>query len=267
MNSPASSYIMEDPREAMRLELKVNGQAWVEKYLAQVLKPGDQVLSVGCGPGTILRQICATDRSIHATGIDISAERIREAKQKNNVDTRLKFVQGDAHGMPFPANSFDLVYARMLFEYLDNKEQAAAEMVRVCRPGGKVMFQDLDGQLLWNYPEEPALQKALETVVTGLSKTGFDAFVGRKLFSLAHKAGLENISVQVECYHLIAGEIQPDILQQWQLKVEIALPQIARVLGSNQAAEDYGRRFIEYLRRPDTLTYSNVFTVTGQKPR
>jgi hypothetical protein len=87
------------------------------------------------------------------------------------------------------------------------------------------------------------------------------------LFSLAHKAGLENISVQVECYHLIAGEIQPDILQQWQLKVEIALPQIARVLGSNEAAEDYGQRFIDYLRRPDTLTYSNVFTVTGQKPR
>jgi hypothetical protein len=50
------------------------------------------------------------------------------------------------------------------------------------------------------------------------------------------------------------------------LKVEIALPQIARVLGSEDAAKDYGRRFIEYLCRPDTLTYSNVFTVTGQKP-
>jgi ubiquinone/menaquinone biosynthesis C-methylase UbiE len=267
MISTARTYIMEDPREAMRLELKVNAEAWVAKYLAQVLKPGDQVLSVGCGPGTILRQICATDRSIHATGIDISAERVREANYKNNADARLKFVQGDAHAMPFPTNSFDFVYARMLFEYLEKKEQAAAEMVRVCQPGGKIMFQDLDGQLLWNYPEDPALQNALATVVTGLSKTGFDAFVGRKLFSLAHKAGLENISVQVECYHLIAGEIQPDILQQWQLKVEIALPQIARVLGSNEAAEDYGQRFIDYLRRPDTLTYSNVFTVTGQKPR
>jgi hypothetical protein len=65
---------------------------------------------------------------------------------------------------------------------------------------------------------------------------------------------------------LIAGDIKPEILKQWQLKVEIALPQIARVLGTDNAARDYGRKFIDYLCRPDTLTYSNVFTVTGQKP-
>jgi hypothetical protein len=83
---------------------------------------------------------------------------------------------------------------------------------------------------------------------------------------LAQKAGLKNINVQVEPYHLIAGEIRPEILKQWQLKIEIALPQIARVLGSDDAARNYGRQFIEYLCRPDTLTYSNVFTVTGKKP-
>jgi ubiquinone/menaquinone biosynthesis C-methylase UbiE len=154
----------------------------------------------------------------------------------------------------------------MLFEYLAEKERAAAEMVRVCRPGGTVMFQDLDGQLLWNYPEDPAVQNVVEKVVAGLGKTGFDAFVGRKLFSVAHKVGLKNIKVQVECYHLIAGEISPEILKQWQLKVDIAHPQVARLLGSESAAREHGRRFIDYLHRPDTLTYSNVFTVTGEKP-
>ena len=267
MSSAQLTYIMEDPREAMRLELKVDAEAWVGKYLVPLLRPGAQVLSVGCGPGMILRQVCSLDNSIHATGIDLSAGRVQAAIQKNTADSRLKFVQGDAHAMPFPADSFDLVYARMLFEYLAEKERAAAEMVRVCKAGGTVMFQDLDGQLLWNYPEDPALQSAVEKVVGGFAKTGFDAFVGRKLFSMAQKAGLKNINVQVECYHLIAGEIQPQLLKQWQLKVEIALPQIARVLGSEQAAKDYGKRFIDYLCRPDTLTYSNVFTVTGQKPR
>jgi ubiquinone/menaquinone biosynthesis C-methylase UbiE len=265
MSSAQGTYIMEDPREAMRLELKVDAEAWVAKYLANLLKPGAEVLSVGCGPGMILRQVCSLDGSIRATGIDLSAGRVQEAIQKNTADSRLKFVQGDAHAMPFPADSFDLVYARMLFEYLAEKERAAAEMVRVCRPGGTVMFQDLDGQLLWNYPEDPAVQVVVEKVVSGFGKTGFDAFVGRKLFSFAHKAGLTNIKVQVEPYHLIAGEIQPEILKQWQLKVEIALPQVARVLGSDGAAKEYGKRFIEYLRRPDTLTYSNVFTVTGEK--
>ena len=266
MNSPACTYIMEDPREAMRLELKVDAAAWARKYLAHHVKPGAEVLSVGCGPGMIVRQVCSMDPSVYATGIDISAERVHEAIHKNRSNTRLKFVQGDAHVMPFPDGSFDLVYARMLFEYLAEKERAAAEMVRVCRPGGTVLLQDLDGQLLWNYPEDPTVQNVVEKVVAGLAKTGFDAFVGRKLFSLAHKAGLKNIKVEVECYHLIAGEIEPEILKQWQLKLEIALPQIARLLGSDGAAKEHARRFIEYLRRPDTLTYSNVFTVTGEKP-
>ena len=265
MNS-APAYIMEDPREAMRLELKVDPEAWVRKYLVGRFKPQAEVLSVGCGPGMMLRQLCAIAPSIRATGIDISAERIRDAAHKHAASARLKFVRGDAHAMQFPSDSFDLVYARMLFQYLRDKQRAAAEMVRVCRPGGILLFQDLDGQLLWNYPEDPALQRAVEKVVAGLAKTGFDPFVGRKLFSLARKAGLNNIAVQVESYHLIAGEIDPAILKQWELKLEIALPMIAQTLGDMRAAREQAQRFLDYLRRPDTLTYSNVFTVTGQKP-
>jgi ubiquinone/menaquinone biosynthesis C-methylase UbiE len=267
MNSAsATTYIMEDPREAMRLEAKVDAEAWARKYMAHHMKPGAEILSVGCGPGMILRQLCSIDPSIRVTGIDVSAARLQEAIQKSRSNGRLKFVSGDAHAMPFPTGSFDLVYSRMLFEYLADKERAAAEMVRVCRPGGTVLLQDLDGQLLWNYPEDPTMQKTVEKVVAGLANTGFDAFVGRKLFSLAYKAGLRNIAVQVECYHLIAGKVEPEILKQWELKLEIALPQIARVLGNDGAAKEHAKRFLEYLRRPDTLTYSNVFTVTGEKP-
>jgi ubiquinone/menaquinone biosynthesis C-methylase UbiE len=262
----STTYIMEDPREAMRLELKVNPEGWVRKYLAHRVLPGAELLSVGCGPGVILREVCALNPSITGTGIDISAERIQEAVRKNPANSRVKLVQGDAHAMQFPSDSFDLVYSRMLFEYLHDKEQAAAEMVRVCRPGGSVLLQDLDGQLLWNYPEDPVVQSAVEKVVAGLASTGFDPFVGRKLFSLAHKAGLRNIDVQVECYHLIAGEIDPEILRQWELKLEIAVPWIARIVGDESSANKLAQRFLEYLRRPDTLTYSNVFTVTGVKP-
>lgn len=259
-------YIMEDPREALRLELKVDSDAWAQKYLAHRVRPGVQVLSVGCGPGVILSAVTELDSSIRATGVDISADRVQQAVERNRENTRVRFVCGDAQAMEFQSNSFDLVYSRMLLQYLKKKEQAVAEMTRVCKPGGTVLLQDLDGQLLWHYPEDAGVQRTAEKVVTALAATGFDPFVGRKLFWLAQKAGLKNLDVQVECYHLIAGEIDPGILKQWELKLEIARPQLTRVLGGESEAQKQIRAFLDYLSRPDTFTYSTVFTVTGEKP-
>ena len=266
MNSTATAdYIMEDPREAMRLELKVDPHAWVQKYVAGRIRAKAEVLSVGCGPGVILREVCALDRSIRATGVDISDERVQEAKRKNRENAQANFVRGDAQAMDFASNSFDFVYSRMLMEYLKDKEGAVREMARVCKPGGRVLLQDLDGQLLWHYPEDATVQATVEKAVRALGATGFDPFVGRKLFSLAYMAGLKNINVQAECYHLIAGEAEPAILEQWRLKLDIAGPQLAQLLGSDAEAREQSRRFLDYLRRPDTLTYSTVFTVTGEK--
>jgi len=99
--------------------------------------------------------------------------------------------------------------------------------------------------------------------VAALATTGFDPFVGRKLFSMARNAGLTNIDVQAECYHLIVGEADPHILKQWELKLEIAGPQMSRVLGSESEARKQSQAFLDFLRRPDTLTYSTVFTGDG----
>src|SRR5258708_12477195 len=159
---PPTAYIMEGPREAMRLEVKVDPAAWVRKYLTHRVPPGAEILSVGCGPGVILREVCALDSSIKGTGIDISAERIREAIRNNPANSRMQLLRGDAHAMQFSSDSFDLVYSRMLFEYLHDKEQAAAEMVRVCRPGGTVLLQHLTSHFPCNYPEHPIVQRTSE---------------------------------------------------------------------------------------------------------
>jgi ubiquinone/menaquinone biosynthesis C-methylase UbiE len=209
--SPAT-YIMDDPREASRLERKVDSGAWVKKYLKPHLFPGAEVLSAGCGPGSILKSLAASSSVVSATGLDLSPLRLQQAMERVERHSRVRFTCGDARQMPFASHSFDLVYTRMLLQYLPEKEQAVAEMVRVCRPGGVVLLQDLDGQLLWHYPEEPIMQATLDQVMHSLTQTGFDPFVGRKLFWLAQQAGLKNVAVQVECYHLIAGKIDPATL-------------------------------------------------------
>lgn len=265
--SSAAVYIMEDPREGSRLEQKVEPDVWVRTYLAPHLSPGAHVLDVGCGPGVILRALTAADRRLRGTGVDIGPARIREAEANSAGNRRLQFTCGDAQQLEFESGTFDVVFSRMLLQYVPDKERAVAEMVRVCKPGGTVILQDLDGQLVWHYPEDALMQQTVARILNSLNATGFDPFVGRKLFSLARSAGLDSVQVRAECYHLIAGAIDPELFHQWELKLDIARPRMQEALGSRYEADEEARRFLGYLRRPDTLTYSNVFTVAGERPK
>lgn len=266
-SSASAAYIMEDPREGSRLEQKVDPKTWVETYLRPHLFPGAQVLDVGCGPGTILGAVTSTSRTTRGTGVDLGPIRIRQARERNADNGRVQFVHGDVQELQFGSATFDVVYSRMLMQYVADKEKAVAEMVRVCKAGGTVLLQDLDGQLVWHYPEDALMQQTVTRVLNSLRASGFDPFVGRKLFWLARNAGLDNIRVQSEVYHLIAGAVDASILRQWELKLAIAKPRMQEALGSGYEADEEIRRFLGFLRRPDTLTYSNVFTVAGEKPR
>jgi SAM-dependent methyltransferase len=150
-----------------------------------------------------------------------------------------------------------------LLEYLRAPEQAVREMARVCRPGGRVLLQDLDGQLLWHYPRDAELERQVTATLAVLARTGFDPFAGRKLYHHCYSTGLTQLSSHVEVYHHYAGAIDAENERLWDLKLDIALPAAAVALGSEREALALKTRFSSYLRRPDTFTYSNLVTVVG----
>jgi len=258
----ASPYFMEDPREAQRLADKVDAEAWVSRFAEPFLSPTSHVLDVGCGPGVLAAAVAARCPQGRVVALDQSPDRARQA------GVRLapwdgQAVVGDAATLPFADASFDLVYCRFLLEYLREPGLAVREMARVCRPGGRVLLQDLDGQLLWHYPEDAELERQVLATLGVLAGTGFDPFAGRKLWHHCFRAGLGQLSSSVEVYHHYAGPIDAENNQLWDLKLDIALPAAARALGSEAAAESLKERFLAYLQRPDTFTYSNLVTVSG----
>jgi ubiquinone/menaquinone biosynthesis C-methylase UbiE len=259
---PSSPYFMDDPREAQRLADKVEPTAWVDGYLARHLRPDSRVLDVGSGPGVLAAEVARRCLRGQVVALDQSPERASLAGERLARYGGYSVV-GDAAVLPFEDGSFDVVYCRFLLEYLRAPEQAVREMARVCRPGGRVLLQDLDGQLLWHYPRDAELERQVTATLAVLARTGFDPFAGRKLYHHCYSTGLTQLSSHVEVYHHYAGAIDAENERLWDLKLDIALPAAAVALGSEREALALKTRFSSYLRRPDTFTYSNLVTVVG----
>jgi len=254
---------MENPLEAQRLSQKVNPALWLETYIAPYIKPENQILDVGCGSGILAAEIARhyDDIDITIVGLDISEQRLEYARQNFPI-SNLSFQRADSKTLPYPINTFDIVYSRFMLEYLDDPLQVVTEMTRVCKPGGHVILQDIDGQLVSNFPV-PEFEQDLQNLLSEMNKTGHDVFVGRKLFYFAKHAGLKNVSVKIEPYHLLAGKISEKEYKDWELKFDIAQPVAEKILGADKAKQ-LKTSFLNYLLRDDTLTFSILFTVMGE---
>ncbi len=94
---------------------------------------GARVLEDGCGQGIYAREI-RRRYTPHVEAIDIEAKRVALARR--DVPDALV---GAAEHLPYPGNAFDLVLSNEVIEHVQDDQVAAAEMVRVARPGGRII--------------------------------------------------------------------------------------------------------------------------------
>jgi len=103
------------------------------------VEPGTRMLDVACGAGQI--SIPAAREGARVTGVDIatnSIERARARAREEGLDAR--FDEGDAEDLPYEDASFDLVTSLFGAMFAPRPDRVAAELVRVCRPGGRIVM-------------------------------------------------------------------------------------------------------------------------------
>jgi ubiquinone/menaquinone biosynthesis C-methylase UbiE len=99
-------------------------------------------LDVACGPGTVVTAFARRVR--RAEGLDATEAMLAEARRLAAAAgvANVGWHRGDVYALPFVDGAFDIVSCRFAFHHLETPAKALAEMVRVCRPGGRVVLCD-----------------------------------------------------------------------------------------------------------------------------
>lgn len=159
-------------------------------YLLDALRPGLSVLDVGCGPGTITRDLALRVHPGAVVGIDREEAPLGDARLLAAGVEGLRFELGDVYAIPAADASFDLVHAHQVLQHLTDPISALREMGRVCRPGGLVAARDVDFSTMTWYPSEPALDDWLALYQRVARANGAEPDAGRRLADWARRAGL-----------------------------------------------------------------------------
>lgn len=160
--------------------------------LSMGLSAGYSILDLGCGTGEVARQFA---EKVGPTGkvvaIDRSEAMIAEAKLRTTSDaTIIDFQTGDALALDLSDNAFHGAWSERLFQHLEAPERALSEMIRVTKPGGKIVVIDTDWEtFVIDHPDRKLTKQISSTLCSAFRK----ASIGRSLISLFSKNGLENV--------------------------------------------------------------------------
>ena len=116
------------------------------------VRSGQDLLDVACGTGNA--SIPAARRGARVTGLDLTPKLVEIARERARAEgLEIEFVEGDAEDLPFDDDSFDRVISIFGAMFAPDQQRAADELVRVCRPGGRLGFsawtpEGLNGRML-----------------------------------------------------------------------------------------------------------------------
>lgn len=125
--------------------------------------PGTRLLDVACGAGQLA--LIAARAGVQVTGCDIATNWIERARARAAAEgLTAVFEEGDAEQLPYPDGAFDIVTSLIGAMFAPRPERVAAELTRVCRPGGTIAMA--------NWTPEGFIGKMFRTIARHIAPSG-----------------------------------------------------------------------------------------------
>jgi SAM-dependent methyltransferase len=241
---------------AFEAALALRTAAQDAEFFVPHLRPGMQVLDVGCGPGSItlgLAELVAPGRVV---GIDVQPSQVEQARAlaRERGAANVVFEVADAYRLPFADRMFDAVFAHGVLMHLREPVRALMEVLRVLRAGGVAGLRDPDLGAVLHAPITPLLEQWLQLRVGARQHNGGDPFVGRHHRQLMLRAGFvaAEASASISC----AGSAEQAARHGTFLQAQwagLARTAIAQRWLDDATAQAIAAEIDAWTRRPDAF--------------
>ena len=240
-------------------------QPLLQRY---ALSAHSRVLDVGCGTGEFSARLAQLAPGCEVLGVDITESSLRLARTRfAALAPQVRFEMQDAYSLAVPGDSFDMVACRHVLQAVPYPERILAQIVRVTRPSGWIHLLSEDYSMLhmMSGPLDPDELWRLGPVAY-TARTGTDARLGRKTWTLMQRAGILELHVDYIIVDTlrVARETFAAIMTAWRDGYAAPLAE-----GSGQSEAQFRERFdqlIASIRNPDHYAVWMVPVISGRKP-
>ena len=170
-------------------------RTWREDYLRELpVLPGARVLEVSIGTGANLVRLPPSDYF----GLDVSWQMLRRCRRKRRAGSSVTLCQGLAEQLPFQSGAFDVVFHVGAINFFGDRARALAEMVRVARPGTRLMVVDSTETFVRRHGNTPILRSVyapsaglhrppVDCLPAGVEDVHVREFAGGELYCLTFR--------------------------------------------------------------------------------